>query len=319
MALPVSYGASNHHAITDQGDFLDMRFESGWLTVWIAKQGKESEIIIDHAIAPHDIENIMPEQLCYILGLTLDGHEVSHPSDVIDNYRDEQGYFDLSGTTTTWCMDIISEPTWDIGAFADKLIEAFPDSVIFQTETNPYTCHQRSRIIDFIMDQDKQATIGIGADDQKRQELAKQELITDSDFPFYLNIIQVPLDDVDGSASLNKQLDHEPEQGMEVNYKTFKGKRYNLSTVFRNDSTYAQSAIETLNNLTNEYFYSQFETYDLINHNKVHIIYSSYHPAVSSHIVDWIYEGHNRYAYVCYDDYSNPKYYGMKPVRNSGE
>ena len=146
MALPVSYGASNHHAITDQGDFLDMRFESGWLTVWIAKQGKESEIIIDQAIAPHDIENIMPEQLCYILGLTLDGHEVSHPSDVIDNYRDEQGYFDLSGTTTTWCMDIISEPTWDIGAFADKLIEAFPDSVIFQTETNPYTCHQRSRI-----------------------------------------------------------------------------------------------------------------------------------------------------------------------------
>lgn len=313
VELPVRHGSETYHAWTDQGHFMDIRFSSGWLTVWIAKQGKGPELMIGRSIAPFGITEIFPEQLCYILGLTVNDRPVSHPSDKITNFKDGAGYFDLSGKTTTWCQEILTESHFDIGTYIDELIKLFPNTLLVQTEINHYSNKERSRKIDFVMDQDNDVTIGIVNDDWDGNILVSEA----TNFPFSIKLHKKSHQyDIDGSIYVKSQLQR-LQKDVAINFATCGGSRYRLSSVFLSDCSYSWSYMKQIQELTKQYFYDSFETYDLTNHKKVEHVNVLNVPAVSRRIMDWVEEGSNRYTYVNYNSDENPQFYGMKPIRKA--
>ncbi|QQG36352.1 MAG: hypothetical protein HYS17_00740 [Micavibrio aeruginosavorus] len=91
--LPVPDGSKNHLAVTTDGKIIGFRFSSGVLHVRYSDPGgtdsffqMENELY-KKAIAPFGTTDIFPEQLCDIIGLTVQGQKIEHPFEKLEQSK----------------------------------------------------------------------------------------------------------------------------------------------------------------------------------------------------------------------------------------
>lgn len=101
QGMPIPNGSKNFDAMTTDNRPVDFRFSSGWITVKIGPQGAKNtdydlmETVLERPIAPFGTMDILPEQVCDILGVTIQGTPV-----LVDSKNIHGRGFDWSGKTT---------------------------------------------------------------------------------------------------------------------------------------------------------------------------------------------------------------------------
>lgn len=104
QAIPTPNGSKNFEAMTVDGRPVDFRFSSGWIIVKIGPKGASHrdsqlmETVVEQPIAPFGTMEILPEQICDILSLTIQGV----PAFVDINKVIHERGFDWSGKTTVF-------------------------------------------------------------------------------------------------------------------------------------------------------------------------------------------------------------------------
>jgi hypothetical protein len=132
--LPTPHGSKHFDAITSDYRPVDFRFSGGWLTVErgpanAPADGPDMEEVLSIPIAPFGTMDIEPEQICDILGLTVNGQRIDSAG-IVAGVRG----FDWSGRTTYWQSTHLMQPTDDARIFVQKLRNAFPGSILVQPE-----------------------------------------------------------------------------------------------------------------------------------------------------------------------------------------
>src|ERR1700733_14319457 len=100
--LPTPNGSKHFDAFTSDKRPVDFRFSGGWLTVEIgpagaAPDGPDMKEVLSIPISPFGTMDIQPEQICDILGLTVNGQKI----DSAGISTTARG-FAWSGPTTCW-------------------------------------------------------------------------------------------------------------------------------------------------------------------------------------------------------------------------
>src|SRR5262252_6155752 len=83
--LPTPNGSRNFDGLTSDRRPVDFRFSGGWLTVERGAPGASPDDPMEEAlsiqIAPFGVLDIEPEQICDMLGLTINGRKIVFDGD----------------------------------------------------------------------------------------------------------------------------------------------------------------------------------------------------------------------------------------------
>jgi hypothetical protein len=160
---PRPEGSKSFNAFTSDQRPVHIRFSGGWLTVELGPIGAprdcdRMEEILCVKIAPFGTMDIEPEQICDILGITVNGNRI----DSVGIKTRARG-FDWSGQTTYWKSTHLMQPEDDAREFVQSLCDAFPGAVLVQAEWGAHGL-ARYRQIRYIMASDRNVTVGLGPD-----------------------------------------------------------------------------------------------------------------------------------------------------------
>src|ERR1051326_1279076 len=162
VALPTPNGSRNFDGLTHDGRPVDFRFSSGWLTVERGKPGADSddemETVLSQQISPFGVIDIDGEQICDILGLTVQGRK-TEPERVSHLSRG----FDWTGQTTYWRSTHRMLPQDYAEILTRKISQTFPGSVMVQPKWGT-ALGVRVRQIKFFMNSDEMVSIGVSYD-----------------------------------------------------------------------------------------------------------------------------------------------------------
>jgi hypothetical protein len=171
---PEPEGTKHFIAVTTDGRPVDFWFSGGWITVSRGPAGAtvdcpEMEEVLSLKIAPFGIMDIEAEQICDMLGITVNGCSIDSAG-----IRTGARGFDWSGKTTYWESGHLMQSRNDAREFVQKLCDAFPGSILIQTE---YGSHgrSRSRQISFLMASDEGVCLGVGPKQPALDKLLSQE------------------------------------------------------------------------------------------------------------------------------------------------
>ncbi len=130
----------------------------------------EMEEVLCVKIAPFGTMDIEQEQICDMLGITVNGNRIDSAG-----IRSAARGFDWSGRTTYWDSSHLMQYRNDAREFVEKLCGAFPGSMLIQTE---YGAHgrSRSRHIKFLMASDEGASLGVDPKKEAVEEMLATEL-----------------------------------------------------------------------------------------------------------------------------------------------
>lgn len=142
---------------------VHIRFSGGWLTVergpiGAPRDSDRMEEILCRKIAPFGTMDIEPEQICDILGITVNGNRIDSAG-----VRTRARGFDWSGQTTYWESTHLMQHTDDAREFVQRLCDAFPGAILLQAEWGSHGL-ARYRQIRFLMASDRNVTVGVGPD-----------------------------------------------------------------------------------------------------------------------------------------------------------
>lgn len=157
---PEQSGIEHVDAVTSDGRPVDFWFNNGWLTVSRGPAGApvdcgEMEEVLSVKISPAGIRDIEPEQICDILGITVNGNRIDSSGIQIGSWG-----FDWSGRITCWESCHLMQTRDDPREFIQKLGDAFPGSMLIQTEWGSHA-RSRSRQIQFLMASDEGIFVGV--------------------------------------------------------------------------------------------------------------------------------------------------------------
>jgi hypothetical protein len=174
---PEPEGTKHFDAITSDGRPVDFWFSGGWLTVSRGPVGApvncpEMEELLSVKIAPFGTMDIEVEQICDMLGITVNGCKIDS-----GGIPTRARGFDWSGRTTYWDSSHLMQYRNDAREFVEELCDAFPGSMLIQSE---YGAHgrSRSRHITFLMASDEGASLGV----EPKQEAVKKMLAAERGF-----------------------------------------------------------------------------------------------------------------------------------------
>jgi hypothetical protein len=257
VELPTPEGSRNHEGLTSDGRPVDFRFSSGWLTV---KQGPvgaipgasaettEMEEVISVPIAPFGIMDIQPEQICDILGLTVDGRRI----DSAGIHTASRG-FDWSGVTTYWQSAHRLLPDDEARIFVDRLMDAFPGSILVQPEWGSFGL-LRCRQIRFLLKTDGIAVLGIDGERSRVGKLLSGEQVSTEEFEetfgysIELSHSNNSWDEPTGSRYVHQN------GGADLDYSVVHHRQYRIRTRFRTADEQAQARTAKLLAAIGDYF-----------------------------------------------------------------
>src|SRR5262245_12122715 len=178
--LPTPNGSRNFDGLTSDGRPIDFRFSSGWLTVERGQPGAspdgEMEEVLSLQIAPFGIIDIWPEDICDILGLSINGEKV-----VLEPIPPQNRSFDWSGEMTYWRSSHRLNWDDDPEILVRTIMETFPGSVLIQPSWGS-GLRVRSRQIKFLMKTDEMVSIGIDCDKTRLEEMLATETVSNDEF-----------------------------------------------------------------------------------------------------------------------------------------
>ncbi|HEY1758261.1 MAG TPA: hypothetical protein VGG72_23015 [Bryobacteraceae bacterium] len=249
MDLPIHNGSKHFDAITSHNRPVDFRFGGGWLSVEIGPvnappDGPDMQEVLSIRISPFGTMDIHPEQICDILGLTVNGRK-------IDSAGMAQGArgFDWSGRTTYWESTHLMQPSDDARMFVQKLREAFPGSMLVQPEWGSHG-QLRCRKVKFLMRPDRMVALGLDPDNRMLQRMLSGENISTEEFEttfgFRIDFVhdEPILGDVTGSKYVHDCMRN--SGGPELRYSTIQHRRYRISVQYPTEDAVAQSRMRTL-------------------------------------------------------------------------
>jgi hypothetical protein len=244
---PSPDGSKNFVAFTSDRRPVDFRFSGGWLTV---ERGPENapldcpdmEEILSVKIAPFGTMDIKPEQICDILGVTVNGHKIDSAG-----VRVGVRGFDWSGRTTYWESTHLMLPEGDAREFVQRLCDAFPGSILVQPEWGSGG-KSRCRQIKFLMASDTLAALGIGPDGALMQKMLNGQKISieefEATFAYRIDFIldDWPTDDPTGARYIHQHGAGE----LNLKYDVIHHRLYRIRAEYPAGDPAAQSRTKTL-------------------------------------------------------------------------
>jgi hypothetical protein len=300
VALPTPNGSRNFDAITSDGRPIDVRFSSGWLTVERGQPGagpdSEMEEVLSLQISPFGVIDISPAQICDILGLTVNGAKI----DVAELWAMELGS-DWTGRTTYWFSSHLMLWGEDAETFTQKISRAFPGSVLVQARWGS-GLEVRCRQIKFFMNTDEIVTFGVTYDNDRLQKMLAAERVPNDEFEAVLKhritfISQYyPSQDLTGRTFIvGKGADK-----LDLDYVVTASRRYDIRMEYLTDDTQAQSIMNKLLAVINDYFCRGFQIVNLQNRAILGVDLDDEEDtrSYSKNFRDWCLEAPNRYLFV---------------------
>ena len=245
--LPAPNGSKHFDALTSDKRPVDFRFGGGWLSVEIGPlnappDGPDMQEVLSIPISPFGTMDIWPEQICDILGLTVNGQKIDAAGIPIG----ARG-FDWSGRTTYWESTHLMQPSDDARMFVQKLRDAFPGSILVQPEWGSHG-QLRCRKVKFLMASDRMVALGIGHDSAMLNKMLSGEKISteefETTFAFRVDFVHdAPiLGDVTGSNFIHNHGAAE----LGLSYFTIQHRRFRISLQYPTHDATAQSRMQTL-------------------------------------------------------------------------
>lgn len=204
--------------------------------------GPDSEEVLSIPIAPFGTMDIEPEQICDILGLTVNGQRIDSAG-VVTGVRG----FDWSGRTTYWQSTHLMQSANDARIFIQKMRDAFPGSILVQPEWGSHG-QLRCRKIRFLMASDELAALGIDPDETLLQKALSGEKISteefESIFAYRIDLRRMDRtgDDVTGARYIHNHGAAE----LHLHYFTIQHHRYRICTQYPTADATAQARTKTL-------------------------------------------------------------------------
>lgn len=260
---PTARGTKHFDAITSDGRPVDFWFSGGWLTVSRGPAGAsvdcpDMEEIVAAKIAPFGTMDIEPEQICDMLGITVNGHRIDSAG-----IRTGARGFDWSGRTTYWESTHLMQYRHDAREFVQKLCDAFPGSMLIQTEWDAHG-RNRSRQIKFLMATDESAWLGVGPRPAAVEEmLAHEQGPEDGEraFDYSIGFFGDRLfgEDLTGARYVHKNGGAE----LNLNYDVVHHRRYRISVAYETADAQAQAYMQTLLSIIDASFCRGLEVVNL--------------------------------------------------------
>jgi hypothetical protein len=247
VSLPIPNGSRNFDGLTSDRRPIDFRFSSGWLTVERGAAGapqddSDMETVLSIPISPFGAMDIQPEQLCDILGLTVNGRKVA-PSG-IGGLRG----FDWSGRTTYWISSHLMMPRWDAEILTKEISQALPGSILVQPSWEKGPLKVRCRQIKFLMESDVMVTIGVGYHKARLERMLAAEEVPTAEFEsVFAHTIEIIRADHEGEDPTGRTyIDSRGAGKLGLDYEVLRHRRYRIRMQYLTEDTQAQSIMQKL-------------------------------------------------------------------------
>lgn len=304
------YGSKNHHGRTIDGKPIDVRFSSGYLSVKIGPEGAEptsqemKEILIS-CIAPFGTMDILPEQICDILGITIAGEKIFY------NGPPPSYGIDLSGNTTYWASEHMMMLHHDATEFVDLVCETIPNVILEQQQFARDYKTSRRRSIPFIIDTDKNVLIQISSATQDSNQPLKS--IPDFTAHFSTNGREVSHSSKEiVTRAGGKDLLDKVRLNASLNW----GLRFQFTT----DDVSSRRSAAKLVHLVNKYFYGRTQMLDLSTGRIILNTFGYNKISFSKNFYEWCLDNPTRYLKV--GSFKNTDgqevFYGIRPNKTKG-
>jgi hypothetical protein len=265
LDLPAPNGTKHFDCVTSDMRPVDLAFSGGWITVArgavnAPPDDETMEEILSVPISPFGTMDIHAEQLCDILGLTVNGRKID-PSGLNELARG----FDWSGRTTYWESTHLMKYSQDAEIFIRDASRLFPGSVLVQPAWEESAVRLTIRQIQFLRASDDGATIGIGYDKARLERMLAAEQASTSE---YESLFEYAIEfsrrdrsyeDITGK----KQIDTMGADKLDLDYSVVPHRRYRIRTQYATEDAEAQSRTQKLLSLMNDYFSRGFRIVNL--------------------------------------------------------
>jgi hypothetical protein len=252
---PTQNGSKHFDATTSDGRPVDFRFGGGWLSVEIGPPGSSPDgpgmkEVLSLPISPFGTMDIQPEQICDILGLTVNGNKIDSAG-IATGARG----FDWSGNSTYWESTHMMLPSDDPRIFVQKLRDAFPEGFLVQPEWGSHG-QLRCRQVRFLMASDKIVALGIGPDQAMIEKTLSGEKISTEEFEatFAFCILFVHDEPILGDVTGGKYIHQNGAADLGLKYFTIDHRRYRISVQYPTRNQMARVRMKILMTLIDSYF-----------------------------------------------------------------
>ena len=265
VELPVWDGCKHFDGLTSDRRPIDFHFSGGWLTVERGAvdapiDGGPMEEVLSVPISPFGTMDIYPEQICDILGITVNGRKV----DISQIQAPARG-FDWSGDTTYWESTHLMHYSHDAETFVRELCKAFPDCVLVQPSWHIGHGNLTCRQIKFMMDTDEIVVAGMNYNHARLEKMLADEVVST---PEYEQVFAYTIDftrrdrsyeDVTGK----KYIDSNGAAKLDLDYSVQPHRRYMIRTQYFTEDLHAQYIMRTLLSLIDSYFCRGYQIVNL--------------------------------------------------------
>ncbi len=255
VGLPTPDGSKNFAGLTSDRRPVDFRFSGGWLTVERGPVNAppdcdEMEEVLSLSISPFGTMDILPEQICDILGLTVNGQRIDSAGMRVS----VRGY-DWSGRTTYWESTHMMQARDDAADFIRKLAEALPGSILVQPAWRSHG-RVRCRRIKFLMDSDEVAILGVRFDPARVQAMLDAEEVSwdELDEVFHYAIQLSSRDHLSDDVTGARYIRSRGADALSLAYDVAHHRRYRLHIEFPTADADAQAITRTFLSVLDDHF-----------------------------------------------------------------
>jgi hypothetical protein len=315
LDLPTPNGSRNFDAITSDKRPIDIRFSSGWLTVERGQPGAsaddEMEEVLSLQIAPFGIIDIFPEDICDILGVTVNGEKVSVPS-----LPPHSVDFDWTGQTTYWRSSHRMNWRDEAETLTQTIMQTFPGSVLLQPSWGT-GLRVRCRQIKFMMSTDDMVSIAIDCDPARLEKMLSAETVSNEEFHRVVER-RIDLIRADHFEELTgiKFIRSKGADELNLNYDVQSQRRYRIDTQFPTENGRAQFIMKELLAIIDRFFCRGLQIVNLQTGTVLEDDLSDEEDtkSYSRSLRDWCLEKPKRYLHVGFRAGDEPAFVGVRPL-----
>ncbi len=344
--LPFREHMRGFSAKTTDGYPIHIRFSSGVLSAYKGEKGKEiralknNELLIKHKIVPFGYTDIMPEQICDVLGMTVKGKKIEGPDTEQTKILKRDGYhggafFDLSGRTTVWLSNHLMLIRNDADGFVELVKATFPGCVMYQTKRAGNWKTLRFRRIPLLLQTDDYVSFGIGGKDEEIESFFSQgpadHLAHKSVFSFSFGFGRRNYKPEGGiSRHGRERIEKHGAKQIGLRYALTNIQEYTIGTELESANPFAQECMKKLIDAINQYFHRGLSAFDMQTgeflRENILFGYNDEQGCYSGAVREWCLKKPNNYIWVGYEDpltitHGEPRYaktddpvfYGIRP------
>lgn len=343
-ALPFKEHMRSFHVRTTDGVPLYIRFSSGWLSVYRGETNLPNAtmgdpLIAQHKIAPFGVTGITPEQICDVLGLTVQGKKIEGPDEkqsnkIKQNMSGSGDFFDWSGRTAVWKSSHLMVLHNDADEFIELVKTTFPGCVMYQTKSTGDWKTVRYRRVPFLLQSDDYVGFGIGGQKEAIEsffeEVSVDRLAFKDVFPFSFDFGRSTLCTGGKSRFSKEMIERHNASKLGIPYMIINVQEYSIRAEFQTSSDFAQECMRKLVGALDKYFHRALSAFDMQTGELIKSEVKDYYwSGYSAALKNWCLEKPNRYIWVGYENpervYTSdgqpqyakngvPVFYGIRPA-----